>query len=351
LVQQTQARVQTRALLAAVPVGLLAGAAVGLALGGAYLAGDYARSMEFQTVAAGPAAFSATTVSQMAREEPGLLAIALRYDPSILASYVGVADRAAFAPSQPAPGLALRPKIEPNLGPAARPYRASLNSAGRESECLTEAIYYEARGETPAGQAAVAQVVLNRARHPAYPNSICGVVYQGAHRERGCQFSFACNGAMQAYREAGAWRRAQNVALRALNGYVMSEVGNATHFHLTSVNPAWGQTLTRVDQVGAHIFYRFAGKRGRPDAFSEEPKPEAPLIDIAPILVNLPLLQLPPAPAAAVAAEPEATQLKADAAAPAKAPPVKAPTIVAPAAPAPVAKPEPVAAPPVTPVA
>ena len=97
----------------------------------------------------------------------------------------------------------------------------------RELECLTQAVYFEARGETPAGQAAVAQVVLNRVRHPAFPKSVCAVVFQGAGRH-GCQFSFACDGSTQRGREAGAWRRAQTIASRALDGFVMAEVGRAS---------------------------------------------------------------------------------------------------------------------------
>jgi len=149
-------------------------------------------------------------------------------------------------------------------GPAAAPFQAARSD--RDLECLTDAVYYEARGEGRAGQAAVAQVVLNRVRHPAFPKSICGVVFQG------CQFSFACNGAMRARHETGAWNRAQRVAAEALSGAVAANVGNATHFHTVNVAPNW-PNLMRVGQVGLHVFYRFGGRSGRSSAFTAQPRP------------------------------------------------------------------------------
>jgi hypothetical protein len=116
-------------------------------------------------------------------------------------------------------------------------------------------------------------VVLNRVRHPAFPKSVCGVVFQGAYHRTGCQFSFACDGSMNRNRERGAWGRAQKIASRALAGAVMSEVGSATHFHTTGVAPGWGPRLLRVAQVGMHVFYRFGGRNGAPGAFSSTPRP------------------------------------------------------------------------------
>lgn len=140
---------------------------------------------------------------------------------------------------------------------------ASAPVAGaRELDCLTQAVYFEARGETPRGQAAVAQVVLNRVRHPAFPKSVCGVVYQGAG-DRGCQFSFACRGTPGVGRESAAWRKARRVARDALAGVVVAEVGAATHFHTTGVTPAWGSRLLRVAQVGVHVFYRLGASAPR----------------------------------------------------------------------------------------
>jgi spore germination cell wall hydrolase CwlJ-like protein len=129
---------------------------------------------------------------------------------------------------------------------------------GREMDCLTQAVYFEARGETAAGQQAVAQVVLNRVKAPGFPKSVCGVVYQGA-ANHDCQFSFACDGSTRRGREFAAWDRARKIAGRAMGGAVMAEVGSATHFHTTGVSPAWAG-MTRVAQVGLHVFYRPGGR-------------------------------------------------------------------------------------------
>ncbi|HTM82158.1 cell wall hydrolase [Asticcacaulis sp.] len=139
-----------------------------------------------------------------------------------------------------------------------------FKSANRsDSDCLTQAVYYEARGEGVEGMRAVAQVILNRVRHPAYPKSICGVVYQGAYQRTSCQFSFVCNGAMGAPVESWAWRRAKSVADAALGGYVMAAVGTSTSFHTTGVKPGWGGTMDKVAQIGSHIFYQFRGRGSR----------------------------------------------------------------------------------------
>ena len=129
-------------------------------------------------------------------------------------------------------------------------------------ECMTDAVYYEARGESPRGQAAVAQVVMNRVAHPAFPKTVCGVVFQGAGRS-GCQFSFTCDGSMKRIREAAAWDRARAVAKRALTGVAVADVGRATHFHTTSVSPFWAPSMLRVAQVGTHVFYKFSPYRLR----------------------------------------------------------------------------------------
>jgi hypothetical protein len=130
-----------------------------------------------------------------------------------------------------------------------------------ELECLTEAVYYEARGESARGQAAVAQVVMNRVKHPAFPKSVCAVVFQGAGRV--CQFSFACDGSMKRRRESLAWSRARDIAGRALSGALRAEIGSATHFHTTAVSPAWAPQMLRVANVGTHVFYRFSPYRLR----------------------------------------------------------------------------------------
>lgn len=135
-------------------------------------------------------------------------------------------------------------------------------------KCLTQAVYYEAGFEPVEGRRAVAQVVLNRMRHPAYPNSVCGVVYQGSQRRTGCQFSFTCDGALLRKPAVAAWREAKVVASAALAGHVEKNVGTSTHYHADYVLPKWAFNLGKIDKVGRHIFYRFNGKWGRASAFT-----------------------------------------------------------------------------------
>jgi spore germination cell wall hydrolase CwlJ-like protein len=171
---------------------------------------------------------------------------------------------------------------------AAQPFRmAGVLDASRDLDCLAQAVYYEARGEGMAGMQAVAQVVLNRVRHPAFPKSICGVVYQGAGLRTGCQFSFICDGSMRRGKEPGAWRRAREVASRALGGYVYAAVGNATHFHTTGVSPRWRNQLLRVAQVGSHVFYRFGGRAGGSDQFRYTPRPSTGSFEARPVYASV----------------------------------------------------------------
>ena len=152
--------------------------------------------------------------------------------------------------------------------PAADPFvlRASAPEKAAALQCLTAAIYYEAALEPRLGQEAVAQVVLNRMRHPGYPKSVCGVVFQGSDRP-GCQFSFACDGSMSRPPVQWAWRNARDVAEQALDGFVMKRVGTATHYHTDWVVASWTPTLLKVGQIGAHIFFRPIGPDGDPMEF------------------------------------------------------------------------------------
>ncbi len=153
---------------------------------------------------------------------------------------------------------------------AMRPFmlEAGADDSARALHCMTQAIYFEAAREPVRGQQAVAQVVLNRVRHPAYPKSICGVVYQGSARPTGCQFTFTCDGSLRWTPQPALWRQAQDVARRALAGYVDKDVGSATHYHAAYVIPYWAPTLVKMTQVGQHIFYRWMGSWGEPPAFS-----------------------------------------------------------------------------------
>lgn len=146
--------------------------------------------------------------------------------------------------------------------------KASGEDRARAIQCLAEAVYYEAAREPEVGQEAVAQVVLNRMRHPAYPKSVCGVVYQGSARVTGCQFTFTCDGSLRYAPQPALWKRARAVAERALSGYVDKTVGSATHYHARYVAPYWAPTLVKMTQVGQHIFYRWTGPWGEPPAFT-----------------------------------------------------------------------------------
>jgi spore germination cell wall hydrolase CwlJ-like protein len=143
---------------------------------------------------------------------------------------------------------------------ALRPDYASMIEPERmdgEKRCLAEAVYFEARSEPVEGQAAVAQVVLNRVSSGLYPASVCGVVYQNRNRYKRCQFSFACEGKSLRVTERDAWLSAVRVAEEVLAGRTyLSEVGRATHYHATYVKPRWARQLTKMDAIGKHIFYK-----------------------------------------------------------------------------------------------
>lgn len=237
------------ARLRPVTTAALFGAVAGLVIGGAYLGGQAARATALRAQAerlegATSAGFTEEALSAAAGGlDASALSIARRHDPYTVAGGAQ-RDRQAELLTARLETLRAAPAVATGLRPAnlavatetARPFRmASALDASRDLDCLTQAAYYEARGEGREGMQAVAQVVLNRARHPAFPKSVCGVVYQGAGRSTGCQFSFTCNGAMRGGVNRAAWDRARDVASRALSGAVFAPVGNATHFHTTGV--------------------------------------------------------------------------------------------------------------------
>ena len=201
--------------------------------------------------------------------------------------------------------------------------RGSDTDHVRAQQCMTQAIYYEAASESDAGQRAVAQVVLNRVAHSAYPRSVCGVVYQGSERSTGCQFTFTCDGSLARRPSQASWNRASRIAREALAGVVYAPVGTATHYHTLAVNPYWASSLDTVGVIGAHIFYRWKGAAGRPDAFragyaGSEPAPgraravtpAAPDPVSPPVMANLPAAPAPaanPAPQSQAAPAPQPT--------------------------------------------
>jgi hypothetical protein len=194
----------------------------------------------------------------------------------------------------------------------------------RSLDCLAQAIYYEASSESEDGQRAVAQVVLNRMRHPSWPNSVCGVVYQGPMRAGGgCQFTFTCDGSLARRPGGYAWARARSLAAAALAGQTYAPVGHSTHYHTQQVLPAWAPRLAKTTVIGAHIFYRLPGSWGEPQAFRQryagaEPIPRPVLLfprqpELPPILptASLPVIlpQLPqPVPQVPGAASMPASQ-------------------------------------------
>lgn len=205
-------------------------------------------------------------------------------------SGVVAANRTALSPSHPGERPA---PLDARLGDAiAGPtfLAGTPQDQSRALHCLTTAIYYEAASEPDAGQRAVAQVVLNRVAHPQWPNSVCGVVFQGSERP-GCQFSFACDGSMARVPVRMWWDRARRVAERALAGEVYAPVGLATYYHTGAVNPVWAARQTFIGAIGAHLFYRPPGGGGTTAAFTDrywggEPTPAPHLRLTAPSLLQ-----------------------------------------------------------------
>lgn len=163
-----------------------------------------------------------------------------------------------------------RPFTDQPVTPA-RAFKLSADAISRlrAVDCLTQAIYYEAASEGVEGGRAVAQVVLNRVRHPAYPNTVCGVVYQGSSRSTGCQFTFTCDGSLLRQPAAYLWARSHAIAVEALAGRVYAPVGYATHYHADYVVPYWADSLEKMVQIGRHIFYRLRGSLGSAGAFNQ----------------------------------------------------------------------------------
>ena len=173
------------------------------------------------------------------------------------------------------------PPANPGSRPSGRragytPPRLDLKTPPRvpdnDVECLTQAIYYEARNESEAGQAAVAEVVLNRSRHRAYPKRVCEVVYQ--RNSRTCQFTFTCDGSIgRGAVNPVAWARAERIAREVYEGRSAQLPKNSVNYHANYVRPSWGQRLARVRQIGAHIFYGAPLNGGTNPGAYEPPPP------------------------------------------------------------------------------
>ncbi|TIX52102.1 cell wall hydrolase [Alteraurantiacibacter aquimixticola] len=170
---------------------------------------------------------------------------------------------------------ALVPVAETDFAPGMRlQLPDSSESFDAAAHCLTAAIYYEAGFEPADGQRAVAQVVINRVHHPAYPNSVCDVVFQGSERSTGCQFTFTCDGSLNRQPIPQAWDAAQDIARQALSGTVYEGVGLSTHYHADYVVPYWASSLAETATIGRHIFYRWNGREGTRISFAQAYRPE-----------------------------------------------------------------------------
>ena len=281
MLNSTRAHVEdVRALAGAIALG----SGAGLLIGAAYLAGS-----------------GVHTAPRASRSSPPAQDVASK-GPASSASTSAPKVKLAMAP----PGFAglLRDRFHLSdalTRAAARPFRFSqVADAPTDQTCLAEVVYFEARGEPAAGQQAVAQVVLNRVRHPAFPKTVCGVAHQRSASS--CQFAFACASERPATGSA-AWRRSEQVASAALHGAVMAAVGDATHFQNARGGPFAG--LMKVAQVGAHVFYRFGGHAGSAGMFRQTPVPStAPArVELAKLEPSRVLTVISPGPAPAPAAE------------------------------------------------
>ena len=178
----------------------------------------------------------------------------------------------------------------------------------RAVQCLAQAAYYEAAADGAEGERAVAQVVLNRVRHPGFPSSICGVVYQGSDAP-GCQFTFTCDGALARIPSPALWNEAKQIALEELNGHVFAPVGHATHYHADYVLPYWADSLDKSAQVGHHIFYRLKGPFGNAGAFTQGYARAEPAPPAVPIATSMEPVAIPPEQDAADPAAPAAEKV------------------------------------------
>ncbi|MEH3037168.1 MAG: cell wall hydrolase [Sphingomonas adhaesiva] len=212
---------------------------------------------------------------------PALVAKVKRPQRVVAATEVPEVEPVEFQSLDPADARAWNASIPFVRGPkpAARPFRfaGDEQQRARATDCLAAAAYYEA-GDDPVGQKAVVQVVLNRLRHPAFPKTVCEVVFQGSERSTGCQFTFTCDGALARIPSPPAWDRARRLASKALNGAVDRTVGYATHYHTDWVVPYWSASLDKIAEVHTHLFFRWTGWWGTPAAFRRSVSAQEPVV-------------------------------------------------------------------------
>jgi spore germination cell wall hydrolase CwlJ-like protein len=206
-------------------------------------------------IGAGFGSAQAETVKSTSSPGPGAIGIQL-------SGLLQAERRALFSTS----GARLQSISAPFRGPARGGMSRTFNEVelasmpavqgGSQWQCLTEALYFEARGETLMGQFAVAEVILNRVDMPNYPDSVCGVIKQGTGRIHGCQFSYTCDGRPEVVDEYAAWERVGKVAKIMLDGAPRDLTKDASHYHTTTVSPTWARSYPRTARIGTHVFYR-----------------------------------------------------------------------------------------------
>lgn len=179
-------------------------------------------------------------------------------DPALMSAALAAIDKASPGGPVPEP-LPSQLAYARDTAPATRfSTPTEMKVSAKQFNCLATAIYFEARGESDRGQAAVAQVVMNRVKSSLYPQTICGVVYQNHTQHNACQFSFACDGIPDRINEPKAWTKAKKIAGQVLDGEIyLTDVANATHYHATYVYPKWAKHMQRLTKIGLHVFYRF----------------------------------------------------------------------------------------------
>lgn len=185
------------------------------------------------------------------------IAAATTISASALAPYTDKMAQSSYMEAAAAPAPVDQQNIVRASLPA-QPVTTAIEQLQDERRCMAEALYYEARGEGALGQAAIAEVIYDRMRSGEYPNSICGVVYEGAQERHACQFSFVCNGEMERPKNPHEWARARSLAAKIMTGVI--RVGDitdgATSYHSVDVDPVWSETMERTVQIGNHVFYR-----------------------------------------------------------------------------------------------
>ncbi|HKX77795.1 MAG TPA: cell wall hydrolase [Novosphingobium sp.] len=202
---------------------------------------------------------------------------------TVAADKVPETEPLVFASLEPADARTINQEVPfaPDPGPGARPFGLDGDSLSKSKaiDCLATAMWYEA-GNTEPGQLSVGQVILNRVRHPAFPKTVCGVVFQGAERRTGCQFTFTCDGSIAARRPSRAeMGLAENRAAALLYGFTFKPVGLATHYHTDWVHPTWSAKMDKIAQVESHLFFRWHGAWGQPAAMRQKYAAAEPTVE------------------------------------------------------------------------